>query len=593
MKNGSRIRAITLALILMSSINVSAQTTIIAAAQGGDLETVARLLKVDPKLIEAKTAKGDTMLHAAAGCRRGETSGLPIVRFLLENGALLDSRNEAGQTPLLYAVYGGFRQITELLISKGAAVQYQDSRGRSPLHYAAREGHPEIVEVLLKKGAISTLKDSQNRTPLEYAVLNNRTGVVETMMRLTRIDPKSPEGSMILHSAAAQGNETLVKDLLDQGADPGRPSPNGEAILVSYLRGGLSVRAVEAIAKGADVNAKDSAGRPVLLWAVEKGLKEAVAALLDKGADANAADKSGRTAFDIAHDWGYESLAALLTSHGARPTPPKAYLLKAGSFDFADPPDGAEAAVIRYLGNEGFLIEAGSKSVIVDGLVRNSWGYVNTPERTIALMKAAQAPFKRIDLLLFSHAHLDHFEPNLALQVLSAHPQAALIGDSIVSGELRTAGPDAFKTLGPRIKTMDVKIGEWTTLTVNGIPLRVLGVNHDDASQPFLVLGYIMKMGGFKIYHQGDMFPGADLPLLRSFPWEDEKIDVVFVDPFFFQNEESTRILLERIRPSVVILMHMMDGEVERYYGQLKSVVPQVLVFREPMESKSFVKDKR
>jgi len=231
--------------------------------------------------------------------------------------------------------------------------------------------------------------------------------------------------------------------------------------------------------------------------------------------------------------------------------------------------------------------------VLVDGLVSNPWGYTNTPERALTLMKAAQPPFGRIDLLLFSHAHRDHFEPNMALDVLSSQPQAVLVGDSLVTGELQETGRDAFKALSPRVKTMDTKMGERTDLVVNGIPLTVLGVNHGAADRPYLTLGYIMQLGEFRIYHQGDIFPDSNLPFLASIAWEKENIDIAFFDPFFFQNEETKRIVLERIRPSAIILMHIRDDEVEDFLGRTRPSVPQVLAFRGPMESKVFVKPVR
>jgi ankyrin repeat protein/L-ascorbate metabolism protein UlaG (beta-lactamase superfamily) len=590
---GAFITAAVLALTAAAVLAAQDSPPIVAAAESGDLEAVARLLKTDPKLVEAKNAEGDTALHAAAGCRRGEQAALPIVALLLEKGAVLDARNPGNQTPLLYAAYAGFRQVAELLIAKGAAVQYQDALGRSPLHYAAREGRPEVVELLLGHGADPSLKDSRGLTPLAHAVSRNKTAVVETLMRLTKVDPRSPEGSMVLHAAAAQGNEALVASLLERGADPGRPSPNGDAFLLSCLRGGMSARAAALIEEGADVGARDAAGRTALHLAAERGLNDIAAALLEKGADANAADANGRTPLRAALDWGYAGLAGILTKKGARPADPKAYILKGGAHEVGDPPPGAETAVIRYIGTDGFLIEAGGKAVLVDGLVRNPWGYANTPERALALMKARQAPFEKIDLLLFSHAHRDHFEPTMALDVLAAQTKAALAGDGLVSADLQAAGTDAVKALGDRIKILDTRMGERTDLTLNGVRLSVLGVNHGEPERPYLTLGYVWDMGGFKIYHQGDIYPPANLPFLASLPWESEKVDIAFFDPFFLQNEEAKRLVLERIRPSAVVLMHMRDDEVGRYEAQLRPAVPQVVAFLGPMERKVFVKPRR
>ena len=595
MKHRICIFLILLACVLSVAAQQTAPTTIFEAAERGDCEAVARLFKVDTKLVEAANAEGDTALHLAAGCRRGEEIALPIVRLLLQSGAALDARNTSRQTPLLYAAYAGFARIVELLASQGAVVQYQDTNGRSPVHYAAREGHPAVVEFLIEKGADLSLRDSQNRTPLDYAVLRNKPAVVETLLKLGRCDIKGPEGSTLLHAAASQGNADLVRSLLERGADPARPGPGGEPILLSYLRGGLAALAVESIAKGADVNAKDALGRTALHLAVEKGLDEAVSALLERGADPNTADNGDLTALEVARDWGFPSLAALLTAKGAQPARPKVHHLKGGSFEIIDRPADAktEDAVIRYIGTDGFLIEAGSKTVLVDGLVQNPWGYTNTPERALALMKSCQAPFEKIDLLLFSHAHRDHFEPRMALDVLASHPRVVLVGDSLVSRDLQEAGPDAVKALGSRIMTMDVNVGERKNLAVSGIPLTVLGVNHADREPAYLTLGYIMDLGAFRIYHQGDIYPDANLPFLSSIPWETLGIDIAFFDPFFLQNEQARRIVMERIRPSAVILMHMREDESERYFTELRPAVPQVLVFRGPMESKRFSKPVR
>ena len=592
MNHRARVILILLAGVFATAGGLAAQATIFEAAQSGDFETVARLLKADPKLAQAKNDEGDTPLHLAAGCRRGEEAALPLVRLLLESGAALEAKNAGGQTPLLYSAYGGFRRVVELFLEKGASFQYQDSNGLSPLHFAAREGRAAVVEMLINKGADPFLKDRQGRTPLDYALLRNQRAVLETWITLGRFDAKGQEGSSLLHAAASLGNEEMVRGLLEKGADPARPSPSGDTILLSYLRGGLGARALDAIAKGADVNAKDAAGRTALHLAVEKGMDEAAKALLDRGADPNALDGSGLSPLEIAQDWGSGALAALLTAKGARPVRPKAYLLKGGSYEVVEAPSGAKAetAVIRYIGTDGFLIQAGSKTVLVDGLVRNPWGYTNTPERALALMKAQQPPFERLDLLLFSHAHRDHFEPRMALDVLAAQPGAVLIGDGLVEKDLLETGADEAAKLAARISILGLKVGEKTSLEAGGIPLTVLGVNHADREPAYLTLGYIMDLGPFRIYHQGDIFPEVNLPFLASIPWEDLKIDIAFFDPFFFQNEASRKIALERIRPSAVILMHMRDDEGPRYFSQLKPNVPQVLYYRGPMESKRFVK---
>jgi ankyrin repeat protein/L-ascorbate metabolism protein UlaG (beta-lactamase superfamily) len=585
-----RVRPMALLLALAVVSALATQVTIFEAAESGDLETVSRLLKADPKLVEATNAEGDTALHLAAGCRRGEPAALPIIRLLLEGGANVEARNASGQTPILYSSYAGFRQAVELFLDKGATFRYQDRNGRTPLHYAAREGKAAVVEVLIGRGAETSVKDNQGRTPLEYAALQNRAAVLEVFLRLARYDAKGPEGSILLHAAASQGHEDMVVSLLAKGADPDRPGPGGEPILLGYLRGGLGARAVAEIARGADVNAKDASGRTALHLAVDKGLDDAAKALLDKGADANAVDGNGVTPLEIAQDWGADALASLLAAKGARTVQPKAHVLGKGSYEIADPGPGRETAVIRYIGTDGFLIRAGGKGVLVDGLVQNPWGYTNTPERALEMMKARRPPFERLDLLLFSHAHRDHFEPRMALDVLAAQEEAVLMGDTLVDRDLRETGPVEAKRLAARIKVLDLRVGHKTALAVNGVPLTVLGVNHADREPAYLTLGYIMDLGPFRIYHQGDLYPPVNMAFLSEVPWEEMGIDIAFFDPFFLQDDAARKMVLERIRPSAVILMHMREDEGARLFGELRPAVPQVLFFRGPMESKRFVK---
>lgn len=570
--------------------------TIFEAAEKGNLETVKGMVQADQKIIASRDNEGDTPLHAAAGGRSGEQAALAIVRFILDQGAELEAKNSVGQTPLLYAAYAGYGQVLELFISKGAVFQYQDSRGRSPLHYAARQGFPHIVEMLIKRGADASLKDGENRTPLEYAVLRNKPAVVETLMRLVPIDVKTDQGSMLLHSAAAQGGEELFRKLIAQGADASRPSPTGETILLSLLRGGLASLAREYISKGIDVNSRDARGRTALHLAVRNGMDDVVLLLLDKGADASAADANGRTVMDIARDWQYESLESLLIKRGARVSGKKIHILQRGSYEIVEKPGGPtrDAAEIRYIANDGFLIRAGYNTVLVDGLVQNPWGYDNTPRRALELFQTGWAPFAHLDLLLFSHAHRDHFEPGMALQMLAANPQAELVGDSLVLKDLKAEDLNAYTQYASRIKTTSIGIGERTYLTAGGIAIKVLGVNHGEPDRPYLTLGFIMKLGEYTIYHQGDINAGVQLRFLSSISWEDVTIDIAFFDPFFLLNNDARKIVLDRIRPSAVILMHMREGEADGYLRQLQTSVPQVIAFQEPMESKVFVKpDKR
>lgn len=47
---------------------------------------------------------------------------------------------------------------------------------------------------------------------------------------------------------------------------------------------------------------------------------------------------------------------------------------------------------VTYIANDGFLVSAGGKNVLIDALVDNPWGYDNTPEDAFRAMLGLERP---------------------------------------------------------------------------------------------------------------------------------------------------------------------------------------------------------
>lgn len=111
----------------------------------------------------------------AIGCEKkpAETEGALLqaakigdidrVRSLISSGVDVNITDQKGNTPLLLALQGGYRDVAILLVAKGADVnvksppqKYAVGRSRPgdmPLHYAARSGFKHVAELLIAKGA--------------------------------------------------------------------------------------------------------------------------------------------------------------------------------------------------------------------------------------------------------------------------------------------------------------------------------------------------------------------------------------------------------------------------------------------------------
>lgn len=66
---------------------------------------------------------------------------------------------------------------------------------------------------------------------------------------------------------------------------------------------------------------------------------------------------------------------------------------------------------ITYISNEGFLIEVGSNSILIDALFGDKqYGFCDIPDSSqIKSMRNAEDIFEDIDLITATHRHIDHF----------------------------------------------------------------------------------------------------------------------------------------------------------------------------------------
>ncbi|XWS57885.1 hypothetical protein CRYUN_Cryun09bG0211700 [Craigia yunnanensis] len=106
---------------------------------------------------------GDSLCLAA---RKGEVR---TVQKLIENGAVINGRDQNGWTALHRASFKGRIDAVRLLVDKGIDVDSTDEDGYTALHCAVESGHTEVVELLVKKGADVEARTNKGVTALQIA----------------------------------------------------------------------------------------------------------------------------------------------------------------------------------------------------------------------------------------------------------------------------------------------------------------------------------------------------------------------------------------------------------------------------------------
>jgi ankyrin repeat protein len=107
-----------------------------------------------------------------------------LVKLLLDGEATVDLEDpQSGQTPLLWAAYGGHEAVVQLLLATGKAnVDSKDTGGRTPLLWAAYQGHEAVVQLLLETGKANVnSKDKRGQTPLSWAAERKHEAVVQLL----------------------------------------------------------------------------------------------------------------------------------------------------------------------------------------------------------------------------------------------------------------------------------------------------------------------------------------------------------------------------------------------------------------------------
>ncbi len=90
--------------------------------------------------------KGNSLLMLAS-----YNNQLKLVKFLIENEAEVDKRNDRGQTPLAGVCFKGYFEMVKLLVEKGKAdIHANNGMGTTPVTFSALFGHKEITDYLTK-----------------------------------------------------------------------------------------------------------------------------------------------------------------------------------------------------------------------------------------------------------------------------------------------------------------------------------------------------------------------------------------------------------------------------------------------------------
>ena len=441
------------------------------AALKGDLDQVRALVLRDPSLVNAEKApNAKTPLHYAA-----QEGHVPVVAFLLDQGAQVNRPNIAGETPLHYAVSLDSPETVALLIARGADVNAKTEDGRTPLQMAAAWRQMGSIRALLDKGADARQVLPGAETLLHVvALLGPPEAIALFASRGVPADSLNAGGATPLLVACAAGNVATAKALLEQGADPNLRDGSGRQPLVLAARSGdadLVRRLLDAGAKVTDGSTSDK--RSALHVAAAAGHGRIVSLLLAKGADRGALDSQGRTPVDLAARYGNTRIVQSLG--GGRGLAGASGKTSSARRLLARPPKTGQA-VVWYLGHSGWAVRTTNHLLVFD--YARSGGLPDDPSLANGMLVPAE--IRDVPVTVFiTHDHADHYAPAVF------DLRGAVRQITYVAG-FRPEGKDGYIEMVPR-----------QTKTLGS--LEVTAIESTDAG-----VGYFVRADGLTLFHGGD-----------------------------------------------------------------------------------------
>jgi ankyrin repeat protein len=147
-----------------SAQNPTPDATLRKAAQDGEMTAVKELLEKGAN-VNARDEAGKTALLWVAPARDNPE----MAKLLIDRGADVNAKDNAGETALMIASSQSNHGIVTALLEAGAEVNAQNNVGGTALMAAAIRANVEEIKILLGNNADRKLKDKKGRTAFDVA----------------------------------------------------------------------------------------------------------------------------------------------------------------------------------------------------------------------------------------------------------------------------------------------------------------------------------------------------------------------------------------------------------------------------------------
>lgn len=159
---------------------------------------------------------------------------------------------------------------------------------------------------------------------------------------------------------------------------------------------------------------------------------------------------------------------------------------------------------IRWLGQSGFYIRTAQAGIVVDAYLSTALEELTRDDPRCRHVRI-YPPMARaeelcpVDVILCTHAHLDHYDRATVQALFQRNPRAVIVAPKTMEAQLLRDGFPA-----QALRLADV----CHTITEGAVRIDSVPGKHNEFDNPdpecYPYLGYIITVGGYRLYHAGD-----------------------------------------------------------------------------------------
>lgn len=239
---------------------------------------------------------------------------------------------------------------------------------------------------------------------------------------------------------------------------------------------------------------------------------------------------------------------------------------------------------VTLVSNAGLLVEYGGTTLLLDGIYgKEGHPFSNLPPETWRKLTEGEPPFEKIDYLLFTHAHPDHFSPEMTKEYLGKQRVKGVFLPDTRS--VRKSGlPELLNERSIPAVFLSEQTDHASYRIEPGLTVRAFSTRHlDKKFYSVHHFCYLISFGEKNILFTADVdYTAEDFSRIQHF-----SLRAAFVNPLFYNDLRRRRFFHGTLEPEKWCIYHIPFSEDDGMH--MRSVLAKEILSWPPEQQDPFI----